>query len=82
MLSFPINVAPDEDPEEAAREHVLWRAHVAQVHLTRPISLTVTRTTESMRQLASILGLEDNLTEVYRVDAKTNDCPGDHTQGY
>jgi hypothetical protein len=82
VLTFPINAAPGEDSEEAAREHILWRAHIAQVHLTRPIQLSVTRITDGTRQLANLMGLEDNLTEVCRVDAKTNDCPGDHTPGF
>lgn len=82
MLSFPLNVAPGEDPEEAAHQCILWRAHIAQVHLTRPIDLSVTHVTDGTRQVANIMGLEDNLTEVYRVDAKTNDCPGDHSAGF
>ncbi|GAA4824453.1 hypothetical protein [Streptomyces ziwulingensis] len=81
MLSYPINVPAGKDPEEVAHASVLRRAHVAQVHLTRPISLTVTRITDGAKQLAQTIGLEDNLAEAYRVDAQTNDCPGDHTPG-
>lgn len=81
MLSYPINVPAGQDPEEIAHASVLRQAHVAQVHLARPISLTVTRITDSARQLAKTMGLEDNLAEVYRVDAQTNDCPGDQAPG-
>jgi hypothetical protein len=81
MLTFRINVRPDEDPEDAAYKSVLRTAHVRQVHLARPIELSLTRVTPIVQQVADIMGLADDLHEVYQVDAKTNPCPGDHSPG-
>ncbi|GGV45697.1 hypothetical protein [Streptomyces spectabilis] len=83
MLSFNIPVAPGENPEAVARTQILWKAHVKQVHLQRPILFTVTRITDSFNTLAKVMGLpqDPEPRQYYRVDARTNDCPGDKSVG-
>lgn len=76
MLSAYIQVPRGADPTGAAAQALLHEAHLKRVHLARPLTPRITPMSGSVRQIASMLGIDrDEDRDFYRVDSDTVPCP-------
>lgn len=76
MLSISVSVPRGVDPEQAAAQALLQKAHLKRVHLVRPLTPKINPMPESFHQLVDALGIDPcNDRDFYQVESETLPCP-------